>query len=145
MNGLRIKEPNMNPKLTFSFVSAALLALAVTALVFKTDPAIAQQAAEEVIEEIVVEAPAVVTRRVRIGREQYEIWESRRSVSYADLDLKLQKDVAELEARIDAAAREVCEELADMFPQLRRPEPGCIRDAVNSTKEEMQEAIAAAS
>lgn len=135
----------MNPKLTFSFVSAALLALAATALVFKTDPAIAQQAAEEVIEEIVVQAPAVVTRRVRVGRQQYEIWESRRSVSYADLDLKLQKDVAELEARIDATAREVCEELADMFPQLRRPEPGCIRDAVNSTKEEMQEAIAAAS
>ena len=48
----------MNPRLTFSYVSAAFFALAATGLVIQTDSAVAQQAAE-VIEEIVVEAPFV--------------------------------------------------------------------------------------
>jgi UrcA family protein len=75
---------------------------------------------------------------------QYEVTEVRRSISYADLDLTLQADVVELQGRIDAAAKEVCEELADMFPEIRGPEPSCIRDAIESAKEEMQKAIAAA-
>ena len=137
----------MNPKLTFSFVSAGFLALAATGLVIKTDLAIAQQTAEEIMEEIVVEAPAVVRRTVTIGigRDRYEVTELRRPVSYADLDLTLVSDVTELEGRINAAAREVCEELADMFPRITSPEPSCIRNAVDSATEEMQEAIAAAS
>jgi UrcA family protein len=136
----------MNPRLTFSFVSAAFLALATIGLVFKSDPAIAQQATEG-IEEIVVEAPAVVTTRaVGIGKEGHEkISELKHSIDYADLDLGLHKDVTELEVRIEAAAREVCEELADLDPRLTKPEPSCIKNAVASAKEELQWAIAAAS
>ena len=139
----------MNPKLTFSFVSAALLALAATALVFKTDPASAQQAAEEVIEEIVVQAPIV---RRQVGRTaigaKIEVIELRRRVSYADLDLSKDADVTALKARIETTAKESCEQLSDMFPlnpsdraEIRR----CTNQAVDGTEEEVQAAIAAAS
>ncbi|MDH3339590.1 MAG: hypothetical protein OEM76_17425, partial [Gammaproteobacteria bacterium] len=83
----------MNPRLTFSFVSAGLLALAATGLVIKTDPAIAQQAAED-IEKIVVEAPMVRRQagQTNIGAK-IEVIELRRRVSYADLDLSKYADV----------------------------------------------------
>jgi UrcA family protein len=139
----------MNPKLTFSFVSAALLALAATALFFKTDPAIAQQAAEEVIEEIVVQAPIV---RRQVGRTaigaKIEVIELSRRVSYADLDLNRPADVTELKTRIETTAKESCEQLSDMFPsnpsdrnELRR----CTNQAVDGAEEQVQAAIAAAS
>ena len=139
----------MNPKLTFSFVSAALLALAVTALVFKTDPAIAQQAAEEVIEEIVVQAPIV---RRQVGRTaigaKIEVIELRRRVSYADLDLSKDADVTALKARIETTAKESCEQLSDMFPfdpSDRREIQSCTNQAVDGTEKQVQAAIAAAS
>ena len=139
----------MNPKLTFSFVSGAFLAFAATGLVINPDPAIAQQAAEEVIEEIVVEAPIV---RRRVGRTTsgvpIEVIELRRRVSYADLDLSKYADVTELKTRIETTAKESCERLSDMFPldpsdrlEIRR----CTNEAVDSTEEEVQAAIAAAS
>ena len=139
----------MNPKLTFSFVSAALLALAATALVFKTDPASAQQAAEEVIEEIVVQAPIV---RRQVGRTaigaKIEVIELRRRVSYADLDLSKDADVTALKARIETTAKESCEKLSDMFPfdpSDRREIQSCTNQAVDGTEKQVQAAIAAAS
>jgi UrcA family protein len=150
MNSLRIKESIMNTRLIFSFVSGAFLALSATALVFKTDPAIAQQAAEEVIEEIVVEAPIV---RHQVGRTsigvKIEVIELKRRVSYADLDLVKYADVNELKARIKTTAKESCEKLSDMFP-LAEPTGGkgirsCTDKAVAGTEEQVQAAIAAAS
>jgi UrcA family protein len=148
MNGLRIKEPNMNPRLTFSFVSAAFLALATTGLLIKADPAIAQQAAAE-IEEIVVGAP-IVRRQVErtTSGAKVETIELRRRVGYANLDLSKYADVTELKRRIETTAKESCKQLSDMFPsdpsdrsEIRR----CANKAVDGTEEQVQAAIAAAS
>lgn len=134
----------MNTRVTFSFLSATLLAVVATGFFLKPDPAIAEQAAEET-DEIVVQAPAAVKRVVRVGRERGTVLELKLSISYADLDLRLHNDVVELEARINAAAREICKDLADITPRLEKPEPSCIRNAIASAREEMQEAIAAVS
>ena len=138
----------MNPRLTFSFVSAALFALAATGLFIKTDPAIAQQTAEEV-DEIVVEVP-IVRRQVErtTSGAKVEVIELRRRVSYADLNLSKYADVTELKTRIETTAKESCEELSDMYPldpsdrgEIRR----CTNQAVDGTEEQVHAAIAAAS
>jgi UrcA family protein len=135
----------MNPRLTFSFVSAALLALAATGLFIKTDPAIAQQTAEE-MEEIVIEAP-IVHRQV--GRTssgaKIEVIELKRRVSYADLDLSKSADVTELNTRIETTAKESCEKLDDMFPFSGEEIQSCTEKAVAGTEEQVQAAIAATS
>ena len=138
----------MNPRLTFSFVPAALLALAATGLFVKIDPAIAQQGAEP-MEEIVVEAPIV---RRQVGRSaagaKIEVIELRRRLSYADLDLSKDADVTELKTRIETTAKESCEQLSDMFPlnpSDRSEIHRCTNQAVNGAEEQVQTAIAAAS
>ncbi len=140
----------MNTRLTFSFVAAALLAIAATGLVMKTNPAIAQQVVEKAQETIVVEAP-IVRRQVMQSRTtsaKTEVIELRRRVSYADLELSKQSDVTELETRIEITAKGACKKLSDMFPLSpsgRHEIWRCTNQAVDSAKDEMQEAIAAAS
>jgi len=139
----------MNPRLTFSFVSAAFLAFATTGLVIKSDLAIAQQAAEE-IEEIVVEAPV---NRHQVGGPailgaRIEVIELNQRVSYADLDLSKQADVSELETRIKITAKESCEQLSDMFPTNRWSSleiQRCTNQVVGGTEDQVQAAIAAVS
>ncbi len=138
----------MNPRLTFSFVSAAILALATTGLVIKSDPANAQQTAEKV-EEIVVEAP-IARRQVEhtTSSAKVEVIELTRRVSYADLDLSKYADVTELKTRIETTAKEFCEQLADMFPfnPANRGEiSSCTNQAVDGAEEQVQAAIAATS
>ena len=123
-------------------VSKVSLGLAATVLLIQINPAAAQKS-EDVLEEIVVETPAIVSHDEKIGREQFEVWELRRSVSYSDLDLRLHKDVAELKGRIEIAAQEVCKELADQNPKLRDSEPACIRKAVTSATEKMDVIVSA--
>ncbi len=138
----------MNPRLSFSFVLAALLALIATGLVFKAGPAIAQQASE-VVEEVVVEAPITVRQfgRSNIGVE-IELIELKRRVSYADLDLSKHADVIELETRVETISNESCGKLSAMYPldpwgrqELQR----CIKKSINSAEEQIQAAIVAAS
>jgi UrcA family protein len=150
MNGLLIKEGNMKPRLTFLFVSTAFLALAAIGLVFKTEPAIAQQAAEEV-EEIVVEAPFmrdVEARTTTPGGAKIETIQFNRRVSYADLDLSNDVDLIELETRIKTIAKESCEKLDDMFPLVkpsgRQEVRRCTDKAIESAEEQVQVAIVAA-
>ena len=133
----------MKTRVNSGSMSKFSLSLAATVLVIQISPAAAQKS-EEVVEVIVVETPVVVTRDVRTGREQFEVSEIRRSVSYSDLDLTLHKDVAELKGRIETAAQEVCKKLADENPQLRNPDPTCIRNAVDSATEKMDVIVAAA-
>ena len=45
-----------------------------------------------------------------------EVIELTRSVSYADLDLLREADVAVLEMRVESAAKMSCEELANKYP-----------------------------
>ena len=140
----------MKPRLTFSFISAGFLALAATGLVFKTAPAIAQQAAEE-LEEIVVEAPIVrhvVARTTTPGGAKIETIGLSRRVSYADLDLSKHVDVIELETRIKSTAKESCEKLDDMFPLVkpsgRQEIRRCTDKAINSAAGQVQAAVVAA-
>ena len=133
----------MNPRLTFPFLTGTLLAVAATGLVFTTDLAMAQQAADEMEEVAVEESGIVTTRAVRQGLVRNEAWELKRSINYADLDLRLHKDVTVLEMRIESAAKEVCEQLADFRPRLTEPDPSCVMNAVASAREELQAAIAA--
>lgn len=104
-------------------------------------PAISQQAEEEIMEEIVVEAPIVRREAGRI--------EMSRRVSYADLDLSKRADVTELEARIKTMAKDICEKLDEMFPIGRRATHGgevqqCTRKAIKGTEEQVEAAITAA-
>ncbi len=139
----------MNPRVIFSFFSAALLGLAATGLCFKSAPAIAQQAAEEAMEEIVVEAPLV---RHLVGRAtgtdaRIEIIELRRRVSFADLDISKYEAVVELENRIQTTAKEACEKLYEMYPTSppdRRAIQDCTDQAIAGTEEQVKAAIAAA-
>ena len=133
----------MNKRLTFLSRSTVLLGFAATALLIRTDLAVAQQS-DEVMDEIVVETPAVVTRKVMTAREKLKVSELARSVSYSDLDLTLYKDVVEFEERIYATAKAVCKELADKHPRLRKPEPTCIKSAVASATKKADEVVTAA-
>ena len=135
----------MNPRLTFSFVSTAILALAATGLVFKTGPAVAQQA-NEVMEEVVVEAPITVRQ---VGRTNFgakiELIELKRRVNYADLDLSKHADVIELETRVETISKESCEKLSAMYPLDSATERWrCIKKTINSAEEQVQAAIVAA-
>ncbi len=144
----------MNPRLTFSSIAAALLAIAATGLVIKTNPAIAQQAHDnqtsEVIEEVIkLEAPILrrtVVGRTNIGAKIEDIELSRR-VSYADLDLSKQAHVTKLKTRIKTTAKESCQELSDMSrfdPSDKREIQRCTNYGVDGTEEQVQAAIAAA-
>lgn len=110
-------------------------------------PAIAQQAAEEAVEEIVVYAP-IERRQVKWKRGGWvEVIELSRRVSFTDLDLSKDADVTELETRIETTAKGACEQLDEMFPldqsdrgEVRR----CTKKAIKGAEEQLQAAIAAA-
>lgn len=136
----------MNPRLTFSFVSTAILTLAATGLVLKADPAVAQEVSEA-IDEVVVEAPITVHQvgRASATGAKVELIELKRRVSYADLDLSKHADVIELENRVDTAAKESCEKLTTMYPLDSAAEgQRCIEKAINSAEKQVKAAIVAA-
>lgn len=102
-----------------------------------------------VMEEVVVIAPRVV-RRERVDRTTgggtVERVTLTRRVSYADLDLRMNADVMELERRVAGMAVEACEQLAEAHPMLD-PEPShedCIEEATEGAMERVREAVAAA-
>ncbi len=136
----------MNPRLTFSFVSTAILALAATGLVLKADPAVAQQVSEA-MDEVVVQAPITVRQvgRSSIFGARIELIELKRRVRYADLDLSKHADVIELETRVETVAKESCKKLSAMYPLDSATEgQRCIKKAINSAEEQVQAAIVAA-
>lgn len=135
----------MNPRITFSFVSAIFLAVAATGFVFITGPAVAQQASE-VMEVVVTEVPITVTQvgQTWLGAK-IELIEIKRRVSYADLDLSKRADVTELKARVDTVSKESCEQLSTMYPLDSMTEKRrCIKQAISSAEEQVQAAIVAA-
>ena len=138
----------MNQRLTFSFASAAFLAVVATGFVLQTGLAVAQQASE-LMEVVVVEAPIMVRQvgQTNIGAK-IELIEIKRRVSYADLDLSRHADVIELQSRVETISKESCEKLSAMYPldsdsanERRR----CVKKAINSAEEQVQAAIVAAS
>ena len=85
-------------------------------------------------------------RRTPSTGAKIELIELKRRVSYADLDLSKHADVIELETRVETISKESCQKLFDMFlldsaTEMRR----CIKKAIESTEEQVQAAIVAAS
>jgi UrcA family protein len=79
-----------------------------------------------------------------IPTEQFEI---QRVVGYADLDLSSASGVAELERRVNEAARQVCRELVSADPiDLADGDGnlGCVRDATDGAMEQVNAAITTA-
>jgi UrcA family protein len=123
-------------------------ALALAALVMAPNSAFAQQASEdqalEAVEEI-VKVEVLVTSRFE-GRPnelgaRTEVFEVRRAVSFADLDLRLAADVDELDRRIESTAQEACETLEERhpLPMWRKGDrQRCIREAIESTDQELE-------
>ena len=64
-------------------------------------------------------------------------------VSYADLDLKSQQGVAELEKRIREAATSSCKEIDVKFPVEGYGEADCIKHAVDGAMSQANKIIAA--
>lgn len=115
------------------------------------NPAIAQQETgsdeEQEIREVVVTAPVIYRRREQVtrGGMQEEVIEMDRRVSVEDLDLSRSADVAVLESRIEALARDACTKLDQMFPMQgssRRDLQRCISRAIESAEKQKQMAIA---
>ena len=132
-------------KNTFQAPCTIFLVLVATGLFI--GPAVAQQASE-VIEEIIVRAPIGQHEfgRSSIAGSKTKITELKRRVSFADLDLSKHADINELDTRIEAAAKESCEKLSDMFPltwegpaERRR----CAKNAIASAEKQKGLAIAA--
>ena len=108
---------------------------------------IAQQNKDQGLTEITVTAPRLVTKRV-VGRtpagSEVELVSLTRRVSYADLNLALHTDVTQLETRIDAIAKQACEDLAKMYPLSDPKTPDCVHEAVRSAKPQLDTVVAAA-
>ncbi len=128
--------------------AAPVGALVLAAFAMAPDSTLAQQVSEdqapEAVEEI-VKVEVLVTSRFE-GRPnelgaRTEVFELRRTVSIADLDLRLAADVDELDRRIESTAKEACETLNEKRPipkwdkyDLQR----CVEDAIESTDQELQ-------
>jgi UrcA family protein len=108
---------------------------------------LAQQIEENGLEEITVTAPRLVTKQV-LGRtsagSKVELITLQRRVSYADLDLALHANVAQLETRVNDIAKEACDDLAKMYPLSDPKTPDCVRAAVAAAKPQLDAAVAAA-
>jgi len=103
------------------------------------------------LEEVVVTAKPISQRKI-VGTDvtgrTTESVTLQRHVSFEDLDLSRPADVDKLRKRIEVNAEEVCKELDEVYPLLRwdsnDTRQDCIRRAVDSAKEGLEEAISAA-
>jgi UrcA family protein len=108
------------------------------------DPTMAQRVGDPWFE-IEVIAPRLVRQEVeRTPTGKTELISLTRRVSYDDLDLKRDGDLAQLDERIEDSAKQACERLAAMYPLSDPETPDCIDRAVASAKAQLREAVAAA-
>jgi UrcA family protein len=105
-----------------------------------------QPAAAE--EEVTVRGPRLVRSHVggktQIGGFGYDLVTLTHRVSYADLNLARPEHVKMLEDRIGLTARQICRELAKMFPVEAPNNPDCVRQATKGAMTQAHAAIAAA-
>ncbi len=113
-------------------VSAALGAALVMGA--SMPPAAADDEAEasvRPIDEIVVVAPRIRQEHDRrVGTSRVTTISRDIRVDFSDLDLKRTTDLYLLEERVNEAAQEVCEDLAEIFPDAQPSVEVCIRRAV---------------
>ena len=127
----------------------------VSGLVCANSPAVAQAPSSEAAEEVIIRAPYVV-RREPVARggapssfSNPELISLSRGVSYADLDLSKTQGVAELETRVRATARDVCQELNSRYPrtggQYVYANTDCVKKATDDGMEAVKQIAAVAS
>jgi UrcA family protein len=123
------------------------LSFAVIGMFFDAGIAIAQDATEIIVIRAPYERVEIKSSTTALPSQKTEIIELKRVLNIRDLDLTKYADVIELNSRIENVAKESCKKLSDMFPlnrsnssEMRR----CRTDAIASTKEQTEPAIAAA-
>jgi len=98
------------------------------------------------VQEVTVQAERATSTVV--GRSSsgapIELLELRHRVSYADLDLAKQKDIAVLEQRVREAAASACSELDKLHP-LEKPDAACASKATDAAMADVRAASLAAS
>jgi UrcA family protein len=92
------------------------------------------------VDTITVVAPRISQERQHHGVSTVVVMKRDAFVSFADLDLSRVADLEKLESRVDAAARRLCEELAEMSPFGEPNMALCIRRAVNAARSQVREA-----
>jgi len=105
---------------------------------------VSEDQANEVIEEVVKVEVLVTSRFVgspdeRVGRTK--VFELKRTVLLADLDLRKEADVNELNERIKSTAEESCKTLSETHPiQLWSPADHrrCVREAIENTDADLE-------
>ena len=136
----------MITKIAPHLVTLTALAVAVT-----SGAAMAQQ--DDELQEVTITATREVERtvgRTPTGR-QVDVIRMTRTVSYADLDLATRAGAAELEKRIDDAAKKDCKDLFTLYPggssggigNLGTEGP-CVKNAVDAAMVQAKAAMAAA-
>jgi UrcA family protein len=96
-------------------------------------------ASHEENETVIIHAPELVVKRMPAsGRpnnvQNAEVITGEKPVSFADLDLSKPSDVAELEKRISATARDICQELNRRYPRTSFQvivDKDCVKSAVD--------------
>ena len=109
------------------------VALGAAALASVAVPALAQ---------VYYTVPEVVVTPERLGPDGRPMTMSR-TVGIADLDLRYDRDVREMQRRVRTTARQICDDLGETssIPSVSR---NCVNDAVRRTDYQMQTAIAQA-
>ena len=139
---------------TCSFMhSLTSMAFVLAAFVMVPSSAFTQQVSEdqavEVMEEVVKVEVLVTSRFVGCPNElgaRTEVFELRKTVSLADLDLRKVADVGELEKRIENTAEKSCKALSEINPiQLwsKADHRRCVREAIESTDSKIETLFAA--
>lgn len=100
---------------------------------------------DELLPEVTVTAYQPVSK---LGRDAngrpIEVVRLSRAVSYADLDLSTYTGATELQARVKTAAKAVCKELEDMYPEGNEaglPAGSCVQEAINSAAPQLKVAV----
>lgn len=136
-----------------TFVFSALSALALTAgLTLTGTPAQAKQndsaqQASKATEQLTVVAPQVSNSELytpKSGVEGYSVLTLTRRINYADLNLTRPADAKRLDKRIDAAADQICGDLAHDAIPAKLMSLNCVNNAIRGAMQRANVAIAAA-
>ena len=126
----------MHSLTTTAFVLAAFVMVPSSAFTQQVSEDQAVEAIEEVVKVGVLITSRLVGRPNAIGART-EVFELKKTVSFADLDLRKEADVGKLEKRIENTAKESCKTLSQRHPiPLWYPadHQRCVREAIESTK-----------
>lgn len=127
--------------LVTAVASAWLTGLAVPSAA--ADAAPEQQEARP-IDTIVVVAPRIRQETDRVGPARVTTISRDIRVPFDDLDLTRTGDLYRLEQRVEDAAQEVCEELADLFPDAQPSVAVCTRRATEDAMVQVRDAARSA-